>query len=151
MTEKKGIMKAGRTLIILALLALLGLFVGTYLAELTAGPEYLGFGQIIGILIIPIVGFLLGKKQEKATDYGTTLAVIGIFLGSYMGYILRPLISIDGMQRQLSLSEMRLVLMHGYGNLLTVAVTSYHYIIAGALIGLVLGWVLGKNTKRKSG
>jgi len=79
---------------------------------------------------------------------------MGLLLGTYTGYVLRPGLNGFGMYGKLSLFE---ILTYVSGEVPTifsnsyvasVAVASVHYMIIGALLGMVLGWVLGKNTKR---
>lgn len=114
------------------------------------------------------------KREYNDThnyDYGIQLAIFGFFMGGWMGYLFRP--SIFGQQLpiekildfitnyqkcspwlddslQTDYIYRQCQEWYFYKNPIatSMAYTSVEYIITGAILGVVIGWVVGKIIKR---
>lgn len=87
-----------------------------------------------------------GDTMEKTNKHSSIdLSFIGLILGTYIGYVLRPVANGYGTYGQLSLEMIYLNVFYGAGYIHSIATRSMHYMLAGALIGLFLGWILDKN------
>jgi hypothetical protein len=88
-------------------------------------------------------------------DYAGTLSFYCLLIGGFVGYLLRPTVNGYGYYGKMPFWDMVLY-FSAYGQtisytetyLTSVAVLSIQYTVAGALVGMVVGWVLGKNTKK---
>lgn len=89
--------------------------------------------------------------KHEDYNYSSELSFFGFFMGGWIGYLLRPAI----LGRQLSIQQiLDLVsnsedsIVFGENLLKSMAYTSIEYIITGAILGVVVGWVVGKLIKR---
>ncbi len=99
------------------------------------------------------------KHNSQDGDYSHGLSFYGLILGGWIGYLLRPSFTVLGREIQPSFEE--IITIFAWARTEThadlssriateVAYKSVEYMLTGALIGFVLGWLMGKHTRRKS-
>ncbi len=85
------------------------------------------------------------NNLEYRKNYGSELSAFGLFIGGWIGYLLRPFM----LGHQLSIQEsLDLISRNDNPFWEPLAYASIEYIIAGAFLGAVVGWVVGKMINR---
>lgn len=89
----------------------------------------------------------LSAKEEMSSsqkdDYGQELGFLGFFIGGFIGYLNRPSSPLLG-QLPFETVITRGENLKGFDELLKpLAHISFNYLITGAILGIVVGWVVG--------
>jgi hypothetical protein len=84
----------------------------------------------------------MADEQDNSSD----LAVLGFFAGGFIGYLLRPsypYLSIGQLPFETVITRgARLDEVDSF--LCPIAEVSFNYIVVGAILGLFIGWTVGK-------
>ncbi len=97
---------------------------------------------------------LLRPRPIHSNDYSGKLSFFGFFMGGWIGFLYRPSIEVFGFKAQVPFEKIIEGLtcndryVFGCDLERSLAYAAVEYIITGAILGVVIGWVVGKLIKR---